>query len=250
MKKTTKTRRILSLITVLALIIGVFSMMPSAGAVSDKPVNLIYAKPEYIYPGIGATGYIEVENIAYDKDVTVHYSYNGTDWYDCSAEYYKPTWGNYEAWRFSIPGIAYGYKSSVTIQFAIKYEVNGQTYWDNNNGKNYSVAAGYETTSRFDFGVGGIANFYANRYNNSINGALELKNLGPEKIVKVIYTTDNWATSNEVNAEYFYTFEKNSSVELWNYTIPTTASDIKYKLSYTVNGITYVDDNFGDYYTI
>lgn len=245
-----KKKRILSLVTVLALLVCVFSMIPSVGAVSDEPVNLIYAKAEYTYPGIGATGYIEVENIAYNKNVTVHYSYDGTDWYDCAAEYYKPTWGNYEAWKFSIPGIAYGYRSSVTIQFAIKYEVNGQTYWDNNNQQNYSVAAGYDTTNRFDFGVGGIANLYANRYSNSIDGALELKNLGAEKDVKVIYTTDNWVTTNQVNAEYFYTFEENDYVELWNYSIPTTASDVQYKLSYTVNGTTYIDDNFGDYYTI
>lgn len=245
-----KKKRVLSLVTVLALIIGVFSMIPSVSAVSDRPVKLIYAKAENTYPGIGATGYIEVENIDYNKNVTVHYSFNGTDWYDCAAEYYKPTWGNYEAWKFETPGISYGYRGSVTVQFAIKYEINGETYWDNNNGQNYSVAAGYDTTNRFDFGVGGIANFYANRYNNTINGTLELKNLGYEKDVKVIYTTDNWATSDEVNAEYFYTFEKNDYVELWNYTIPTSASDVQYKLSYTVNGVTYIDDNFGDYYTV
>ena len=244
-----KKKKVFALALVLTLIVGIFAMVPSVGAVSENPVKLIYAKAEHTYPGIGATGYVEVENISYDKNVTIHYTFNGTDWYDCAAEYYKPTWGNYEAWKFTTPGISYGYRGSVTVQFAIKYEADGQTYWDNNNGQNYSVAAGYDTTNRFDFGVGGIADLSTYRYSSSINGYAELKNLGYEKDVKVIYTTDNWVTSNEVNAEYYYTFEKNENVELWKYTIPTTASNVQYKLSYTVNGITYVDDNFGDYYT-
>ena len=245
-----KQKKIFALTLVLSLLVGIFVMVPSVGAVSDNPVNLIYAKPAYTSTGTGATGYVEIENIAYDKDVTVDYSFDGEKWYDCAAEYYKPTWGNYEAWKFETPATAYGYKSSVTVQFAIKYEVNGQTYWDNNNGQNYSVAAGYDTTNRFDFGVGGIANFYSNRYGNSINCTLALKDLGNPKNVKVIYTTNNWSTTNEVNAEYYYTFEKNNYVQLWNYTIPTTESNVQYKLSYTVNGTTYIDDNFGDYYTV
>ena len=145
-----------------------------------------------------------------------------------------------------------GYREHATITFAIKYEVNGQTYWDNNNGKNYSVAAGYETTSRYDFGSGGVAAFYSYRITNDspIYGALELKDLGYEKDVKVQYTTDNWETVSEVNAKYGYTFEENNSVQIWNYQIPYTKNQVTYKILYTVNGITYVDDNFGEYYTV
>lgn len=43
----------------------------------------------------------------------------------------------------------------VTIQFAIKYEVNGNTYWDNNDGNNYKVYSGYHAPSFYDFGCGG-----------------------------------------------------------------------------------------------
>ncbi len=243
-------KKICALTLVLTLLMGLFAMVPSVGAVSDNPVKLIYAKAQYIYPGIGATGYIEVENIDYAKNVTVHYSFDGIEWYDCAAEYYKPTWGNYEAWKFETPGRAYAYRGVVNVQFAIKYEVAGQTYWDNNDGHNYSVEAGYDTTNRYDFGVGGVADLYSYRYSDDITGSLELKNLGYEKDVKVIYTTDNWATTEEVIAEYQYTFEKNNNIEKWNYTINNVESEIQYKLSYTVNGITYVDDNFGEYYTV
>lgn len=246
-----KKKKIFAITIVLTLLISMFAIVPTAGAVSDNPVKLIYAKTVYTDGGIGAEGYVEVENIAYAKNVTIHYTYNGTDWYDCAATYYKPTWGNYEAWKFQTPGTNDYYRGNLTVQFAIKYEVAGQTYWDNNNQQNYSVASRYSAPNRFDFGSGGIANDNAYRYYGGIDGKIQLKNLGYEKDVKVIYTTDNWATSSSVNAIYNSTFEENPNIELWSYNIfPAPSSTIQYKLSYTVNGTTYVDDNFGDYYTV
>lgn len=245
-----KKKRILSLVTVLALIIGVFSMIPSVGAVSDRPVKLIYAKPLQSGLAVGATGYVEVENIAYDKNVTIHYSFDGNEWYDCAAEYYKSTYGNYEAWKFETSTRTPSYRGSITVEFAIKYEVNGETYWDNNNGQNYSIYAGYSDSGRFDFGVGGIANRTAYVSGDNVKGWLQLKDLGNPKDVKVIYTTNNWATTSEVSATYYKTFYENNYVQEWSYTIPTNASNLQYKLSYTVNGTTYIDDNFGEYYAV
>ena len=248
-----KQKKIFALTLVLSLLVGIFVMVPSVGAVSDNPVNLIYAKPAYTSTGTGATGYVEIENIAYDKKVTIHYSFDGKEWDDCDAEYYKPTWGNYEAWKFETTGETPGYRGTVTVQFAIKYEVNGQTYWDNNNGQNYSVSSGYYVGTNYDFGVGGIANGSAYKYSSSsdtVHGSLQLKNLGYEKDVKEIYTTDNWATTKEVSAKYSDKSKTNDSVEIWYYDYQTNANNIQYKLSYTVNGTTYVDDNFGDYYTV
>lgn len=247
-----KKKKVFALTLVLTLIVGIFALVPSVGAVSDSPVKLIYAKPAYTSTGTGATGYVEVENLAYDKNITIHYSFDGNEWFDTAAEYYRPTYGNYEAWTFETTGKYPTYRGSVTVQFAIKYEVNGQTYWDNNNGNNYTVSAGYLAGQSYDFGVGGIANVSASKQsnNNTVYGSLQLKNLGYQKDVKVIYTTDNWATTNEVSAEYDRFTSANDSVEIWDYSFETTQSDIQYKLSYTVNGTTYIDDNFGDYYTV
>ena len=247
-----KHKKIVALTLVLTLLVGIFAMVPSVGAVSDNPVNLIYAKPAYTSTGISATGYIGVKNIAYNnnKNITIYYSFDGEEWYNCVPAYCSLTWKNYEVWRFETAGKTPGYKGTVTVQFTIKYEVDGQTYWDNNNGKSYSVTAGYNITDCFAFGIGGIANFYANKHGNSVNGALQLKNLGYEEGIRITYTTDNWVTINEINAEYGYTLDKNNSIELWYYTIPMSSNSIQYKLSYTTNGITYVDDNFGYYYTV
>lgn len=245
-----KQKRFFALTLVLALLIGIFSIIPSVSAVSDRPVKLIYAKPTQSLPAVGAIGYVEVENIAYDKKVTIHYSFDGVEWADCEAEYYKPTWGNYEAWKFETPTKLPSYRGSITVQFAIKYEVNGQTYWDNNNGKNYSIHAGYSDSGRFDFGVGGIANRIAYKSDDTVRGWLQLKDLGEQKDVKVVYSTDNWTTTNEVDAKYYTTFSQNNYVQEWSYTIPTSTNNLQYKLSYTVNGTTYIDDNFGEYYTV
>ena len=245
-------KRIFAITLVLSLLIGIFAMVPSAGAVSDRPVKLIYAKPAYTETGIGATGYVEVENLAYEKNVTIHYSFDGEEWFDCDAEYYKPTWGNYEAWKFTTTGKTPVYRSTVGVWFAIKYEVNGETYWDNNDGQNYYVSSGYLTGVSFDFGVGGLAHNSAYKYSNkdTVYGSLQLENLGYEKDVKVIYTTDNWETTHEVSAEFNKFTIMNDNIEIWNYSYSTSENDIQFKLLYTVNGITYVDDNFGDYYTV
>ena len=245
-----KQKRFFALTLVLAIIIGLFAVVPSVGAVSENPVKLIYAKPPQHGLAVGAIGYVEVENIAYEKKVTIHYSFDGVEWDDCEAEYYKPTRGNYEAWKFETPTRIPSYRGSLTVQFAIKYEVNGQTYWDNNNGQNYSIHAGYSDSGRFDFGVGGIANRTASKLGDTVIGWLQLKDLGNPKEVKVIYSTDNWATNDSADAKYYMTFSQNNYVQEWSYTIPTYTSNLQYKLSYTVNGITYIDDNFGNYYTV
>jgi len=79
---------------------------------------------------------------------------------------------------------------------------------------------------------------------------LQLENVGNNKDVKVIYITDNWATTEVVSAEFSTTCESNSNVEIWHYTYQSAENNIQYKLTYTINGTTYVDDNFGNYYTI
>lgn len=249
-----KNKRIFAFTLILAIFIGMFYAIPAEADTNQGNVNLIYAKPVEVQPGAGAEGYIRVKNIGQDKKVTIRYSYNNAEWFDCAASYYKPDGNNYEIWKFVTPGKDFGYRGIVAVQFSIKYEVNGQTYWDNNNGQKYCVAVGYVIGLTYDFGIGAIANVSAytdsginNRY---VAGRLQLKNLGQPKNVKVIYTTDNWATTREVNAEFEYTAYANSSVEEWYYSYETNSKNIQYKLSYTVNGVTYIDDNFGDYYTV
>lgn len=246
-----KQKKLLSLSLILALFVSMFVMAPAAGAVSG-PVNLIYAKPVIEQYSISATGYVEIENLGYNKNVTIHYTTdNGATWEDVSATYMQPTWGNYEAWEFDVPGVGVGLRGNATITFAIKYEVNGQEYWDNNNGQNYTVKAGYGINSAFDFGdSGSVALFNSYRYSdNKIAGSVQLKDMAYEKDVKIRYTTDNWASYEEVYATYGYTLDKDY-VQVWDFEFSATENPVEFAISYTVNGQTYWDNNFGQNYTI
>lgn len=114
-----------------------------AAMAQAEPVKLISAAQ-----GIGGGCYgmcgslygsIRIENIAYHKKVTVHVSINGGTWYDLPARYSHSLEGNYEVWSF------YSNTSTRndTVQFAIRYEVNGQVYWDNNHTYDYNSADGF-----------------------------------------------------------------------------------------------------------
>ena len=70
-----------------------------------------------------------------------------------------------------------------------------------------------------------------------------VKNLGPIKEVYVRYTTDNWATYEEVALEYKY---QEGEFELWSTTISfdeKAKDSFKYCLRYTINEITRWDNN-------
>lgn len=79
-----------------------------------------------------------------------------------------------------------------TIQFAIKYEVNGQTYWDNNNGQNYSVSRFNQSSTIL--GKPNVFRAYDDLYENTFSGSVYVKNSVYSKEVKIKYTTDNWNT--------------------------------------------------------
>ena len=87
---------------------------------------------------------IDVRNLAYAKNVTVVYSTDG--WatsHEAPAQYVNgyvygyayiqsPNAKGVERWTAHLPAI-----SGNVLLFYVRYEVNGQTYWDNNFGYNY-----------------------------------------------------------------------------------------------------------------
>ncbi|MDR0915070.1 MAG: CBM21 domain-containing protein [Oscillospiraceae bacterium] len=246
---TITKKKITSLAIVLMLIIGIFAAMPTAAAVSDE-ISLIYAKPLVgSDSGYYAFGYVEVLNLGLTKEVTVHYDLNdGEGWQEVAAEYYAPTWGNYEAWVFETPTVGGGERFPVAdIEFAIEYTVNGNTYWDNNSGNNYSVHDSLAINPVFAFGTGKVARGFVEA-SSSVAVQIELVNLDYNKDVRIRYSTDDWATYSEVSASYYATCAYNTYVEIWRAYLPANVS-YEYAISYTVNGETYWDNNFGANYS-
>ncbi|WP_320823322.1 carbohydrate-binding protein [Reinekea sp.] len=134
----------------------------SAGSGEYTPKTLLVdtaaARAPYDYNYNGNTGHVNgylsidviVQNYAMYKDVEIHYSYD--NWQTTqignasfvSGRYKGYSWVGYpnandvEVWSFYSAGPeAQG--DADTLQFAVKYTVDGQVYWDNNYGHNYSL---------------------------------------------------------------------------------------------------------------
>lgn len=93
---------------------------------------------------LGITGTVQVLNLAFEKQVSVRYSF--TDW-KSSAEC-KACWVSTvhrddvqsDVFHFRLPVPPFILKPGASLEFAICYHVLGSEYWDNNDGHNYKLA--------------------------------------------------------------------------------------------------------------
>ena len=218
---------ILSAICAITFIFSSFSGVEAKAATNE--VSLYYMDRQGIYHACARYNiYIKVLNKAYDKDVTVHYTLgelNGV-WEDAKATYVASLDNNYDIFKVELGGFG-------GLEYAIKYTVNGQTYWDNNNGNNYTGSDNLGTAPmcvlRPDY--------------NTLS--VKLNNYGYSKKVTVHYTNDNWATTQTKDLSYSST--NDNGIEYWS-TDFTRTSDTQYYITYTVNGQTYIDNNWGNNY--
>lgn len=94
---------------------------------------------------LGISGTIQVCNVAFEKQVSVRYTFNqwkslhevAAHWHSSIPE--KNGQGQVDVFTFFLPVPPFLLQLSSVVQFAARYQVNGQEYWDNNRGKNYSL---------------------------------------------------------------------------------------------------------------
>ncbi|CAJ1051798.1 protein phosphatase 1 regulatory subunit 3D [Xyrichtys novacula] len=96
----------------------------------------------------GITGTIQVLNLAYEKKVTVHYSF--TNWRthtETTASWLSSSYSGddchtpqTDVFRFRLPVPPFILQPGAILEFAIRYNVRGSDYWDNNNGQNYKMS--------------------------------------------------------------------------------------------------------------
>ncbi|XP_005807881.1 protein phosphatase 1 regulatory subunit 3D-like [Xiphophorus maculatus] len=95
----------------------------------------------------GITGTVHVLNLAYQKEVKVHYSF--TNWRTQTHTTALWVWGGYpgdcgapgtDVFRFRLPVPPFILQPGAILEFAICYRVNGWDFWDNNDGNNYKLA--------------------------------------------------------------------------------------------------------------
>jgi Carbohydrate/starch-binding module (family 21) len=197
--------------------------------------------------------FILVEKIAYDKVVQIYgRSTDANTWNFYPASYSAPAGVNEEIWTVHIG-------DTPVDQFVAQYQVLGITYWDNNYGSNYLLDA---TAARSTDGVGTAlltAPVLVVGWDLSAAGILQfdilLQDLAYNKTVGVRFTTNNWATYEDAFATYSQSFPPTGAphqvnAQLWELSTSIgTGNHGQFAAFYTVNGVTYWDNNFGMNYS-
>jgi len=199
-------------------------------------------------------GFIEVDNLAFQKVVAVHYQSQSGAWVDAPASFVSVTGNNHEVWSFQTQPKTFQDRLGTDFAFAIRYTVAGRTFWDNNSGRDYRVGAGPRPASFAPSVLLEVSNVTLldaawQAPTNRASGVIALKNLAFQKDVKIVYSTDAWTTVKSASASFLFS---STGYENWSFDIPLAAADrrIDFAISYTVGGQTYWDNNFGRNYVL
>lgn len=236
---------------VIGKIAGAMTLLTlSLGAIAAGEVQLLNDRSDECPTAVncGHANYlnatIEVKNIAYTKLVGIRYKNSAGAWVNSAAQYFMPSNPGKEVWIAYLP--------EPSTSYAIYYTVNGVTYWDNNNGKNYSNAR-LRSDAQLGTALGDVQGTWSPAANGkpaALNGDLLIKDMGPNKVVKAVYTEDNWATTKVGYATYKSTFP--SGVQNWTFSLPTAAtvtnSKVQLAFHYTWTGGSEWDNSFGKNY--
>lgn len=212
---------------------------------------------------------VKVANLAFDKKVSVYNEKVDGSWDEIPLTFTASIDnGAYEIWTGAHENSGSGIQRIYDDQFVVKYEVNGNTYWDNNDNANYimSKSEGYyfaDPNLMVSVDIDRVNIFY-DRYTNEtrFNVTADVRNIAPEKEVGVVYTTDGWQTEHYfpitfrrywTNGPSSYILSPNNfNIERWNGNtkLDVSVDLVEYAIVYKVNDATYWDNNFGGNYTI
>lgn len=236
MKKTKVCRKSISMLLALTMIFSVFSVFSiiNVSAATDR-VSMYSAGVYFSKYGITTRNiYVKTNDNASNQQVYVHYNYlDGEDWRDAQADYVTTLSDGSKIWMATI--------SSYNTKYAIKYVADGVTYWDNNNGNDYS----HEDIGTAPVTVRRDMYQYGSTY--TVNALLQ--NYACQKNVVVRYTENNWATYKDVPMSYVS--QNGNNTELWRVNLSLSGNptaNFKYCVYYQVNGQTYWANNFGQNY--
>lgn len=181
---------------------------------------------------------IIVKKLDYEKKVSLWVQKNES-WYDIFAEYKESLPGGFEKWVVET--------NDTFHKFAVKYEINGNTYWDNNGGKDYIIphCSDFFVLTGIEFPVVlGEISFVK----NTLRAYTIVQNLSIHKKVGLVYSIDNWKNYSTIFAHHLRSV--NSGVEVWKISqhLPVS-SEIELALFCQMNGNDYWDNNFNRNYT-
>ncbi len=234
----------------------------------DHTVKLAFAKSRIVHLGHAVVvgileGDVDVKNLAYQKDVVIHYTTDGIQWKDVGAVYDKALPCNKEVWRFSVTLGEKPYNKgtfkSFNCSFAIRYTVDGRIYWDNNEWEDYHVST-VGSESRYETITLGKPVYLFSAQGQKVrlpyhalvsyfSGKIMTKDPVGEKYrqIEIIYTTDNWRTVRRFPAKF------SKSKGYWEFSSPSLPASVGravFIISYKINGKTHLDDNSGAKYIV
>ncbi|NQZ09084.1 MAG: hypothetical protein HRT35_18155 [Algicola sp.] len=199
---------------------------------------------------------VVVKDLGADKKVSIYHQAMDGSWVDLPMYYHGPADNGKMVYK-SRPGFLGG------SAFSIKYQVNGQTYWDNNHGQNFSYpnGGGYNIIDGSNVHVGTYNTNSSDPYGNKLfSGRVAINNLAYSKVVKLVYSQDNWQTSKAVYAEfggspltYGYGSVQNpngNNIEAWTFSEYVSAERGEFYVDYEVLGQHYYDNNHGLNYVL
>lgn len=192
---------------------------------------------------------IVVQNLDYVKDVAIWGLTYGrySMWTDSPAQYVETTPDGREIWRAN--------RSSLAPEFVARYTVNGVTYWDNNDGRDYHVPTQCLTSA--DVLGRDVA---VVRLDDSVpaTGQVQIrvcvKNLAYEKEVGIVYTTDNWASAPGIALGSYAGGEGvlcDPCTEIWEIKLAVPpGSKLEYAVFFRAQGREHWDNNFWRNYSL
>lgn len=236
---------------------------------SAPPIVLRHARARTVELGsavlVGTiAGSVEVENLAYEKVVSAHYTTDGVTWQDAPASYVSSLGDNRERWDFEIPAFEVPFDErdtvpAVDVQFALRYEVAGQTFWDNNGHHDYRVSSYGRNPSYARADLGTTAILVASAvsidepwpaYANSWRYQVVVKNLDSRKSVSMVWTPDGW--TNTYTGSLRYVRSTTPGVELWEGSglIPLDATELELAAVMNAQGQSAWDNGEGTNYVL
>ena len=227
-------------------------------------VRLKYLESDNFAPG-GGIGTVnntsvtaKVENIAFVKDVALRFA--GFDGWREQPLTFQDGFGDYDLFSYSGSDFS-------TTRFAIRYTVQGVTFWDNNGGFDYrvdesrpntvggNVVLGKAVARRGTQAGGGFV--FATSW---VEGEILVKNLSFNKLVGIRLTTNGWTSFIDTAALFNHKQAVAvglSQVEVWTFKTPELNLDpssdhFEFAVFYENrdSGERLWDNNFGQDYTL
>jgi hypothetical protein len=205
------------------------------------------------------TGQVEVKNLAYEKQVAIHHINHAGEWVDAQCFYVGPSSKpGYEIWEYQIIYTmnAHNYFPDF-LQFAIKYNVDGLEFWDNNNGQDYNGQKNYEAP--FD-GMVRLVDAASWSVNNPtpyvvdvfLTGTVEVKNTAYHKVINIHYNDERGSTWWTESATYVGP-SSTPGYEIWEFDFVVESykgfdAPRQFVIQYLVDGGEHWDNNGGNNY--